>query len=269
MKRVSLAPVCLQVCNTFFFLLQNPSGELSKQVSICLSFASNSWVHFRAQGTTGLVTGTWVWAEVMTDREALTFQQPPPWDVQEITSSSYPMTSSLAGIPHATPDKKFSVSLRGSVPTPVFFCFFFSFVATSHGKNYFSAWVLEWEKTESRGLHKLLGARMGGGNKHWVVPTSTDRGCLGRQPGLLTEVPDVDHSPPWPDTDSTVCPETTQVQPLESEKPADRCLRFWLCVLSLESICKPTMKVQFQNVCRNHTPVAKTSSPKNRLPRWR
>ena len=125
MKRVSLAPVCLQVCNTFFFLLQNPSGELSKQVSICLSFASNSWVHFRAQGTTGLVTVTWVWAEVMTDREALTFQRPPPWDVQEITSSSYPMTSSLAGIPHATPDKKFSVSLRGSVPTPVFFCFFF------------------------------------------------------------------------------------------------------------------------------------------------
>lgn len=125
MKRVSLAPVCLQVCNTFFFLMQNPSGELSKQVSICLSFASNSWVHFRAQGTTGLVTGTWVWAEVMTDREALTFQQPPPWDVQEIMSSSYPMTSSLAGIPHATPDKKFSVSLRGSVPTPVFFCFFF------------------------------------------------------------------------------------------------------------------------------------------------
>ena len=99
MKRVSLAPVCLQVCNTFFFLMQNPSGELSKQVSICLSFASNSWVHFRAQGTTGLVTGTWVWAEVMTGREALTFQQPPPWDVQEIMSSSYPMTSSLAGIP--------------------------------------------------------------------------------------------------------------------------------------------------------------------------
>ena len=123
MKRVSLAPVCLRVRHTFFFLLQKPSGEWSRQVFICLFFASNSWMHFRAQGTTGLVDVTRVWAKAMTHREALTFQRPPPWDVQEITSSSYLVTSSLAGIPHATSEKKFSVSLRGSVPTPVL-CFF-------------------------------------------------------------------------------------------------------------------------------------------------
>ena len=79
MKSVSLAPMCLQVCHTFFFLLQNPSGELSRQVSICLSFPSPSWIHFRAQGSTGLVNVArlWSWSDGWVGRH-LHFSDPHP-----------------------------------------------------------------------------------------------------------------------------------------------------------------------------------------------
>ena len=60
--------------------------------------------------------------------------------------------------------------------------------------------VLERGNAESRVSHKVLGAGLGGGNKYWVLPTSSGRGCLGHQPSLLTGVPDVNHLPPWPDS---------------------------------------------------------------------
>ena len=195
MKRVSLAPVCLQVCNTFFFLLQIlqesclnkcPSVSLLQVTLECTSgprAQQGSWLSHECEPKWWL-TGRHLH---FNDRHPETYKR----SRQALTP--WPLLWQAYHMPPLI--RNFQCPCGVLCQLLVSFVFF-SFVATSHGKSYFSTWVLEWEKTESRGLHKLLRARMGGGNKHWVVPTSTDRGCLGRQPGLLTEVPDVDHSPP-------------------------------------------------------------------------
>lgn len=228
-------------------LLPNSSREVSRQEYPYLSFSCLSGTHLKAKGRVGLMDVIRTGADMMSDRDAPTFQPSPHREVRRITSSSDLMTCHM-------PPLRRNLQCHCGVRCKLLFLSLPREWAlpTERAISPLVSWN---EETWSRAFHELPRAWRGGWNKHWPVSTTTDAGCWGHQPSGLRKTSGMFSHITCPHTDSTTCPETTQGPSSECQKPAGRRLHLWLFLLSpdLCSTCKHLTEALFQSVCRNQT----------------